>query len=78
MSNVTHPPADLNAAEVSQLHLLPDDALLTTDEAATVLRLRATTLNWRRCHGGGPKFVRVGTKSIRYRMGDLRAYAKGA
>ena len=30
-----------------------------------------------RCQGGGPAFVRVGPKLIRYRLGDLREYAKG-
>lgn len=67
-------PGNLTAEELAKLHQLPDDALLTAQEAAEVLRLKYTTLAWYRCNGGGPSFVRVGPKSIRYRMGDLREY----
>lgn len=67
-------PGLLNADELATLHALPDDALLTAQEAAEVLRIKYTTLAWYRCNGGGPSFVRVGPKVIRYRMGDLRAY----
>ena len=45
--------------------------------AAAFLRLKYGTLAWYRCQGGGPAFVRVGPKLIRYRLGDLREYAKG-
>ena len=69
-------PGLLNADELAKLHALPDDALLTAQEAAEVLRIKYTTLAWYRCNGGGPSFVRVGPKVIRYRMGDLRAYVK--
>ena len=67
-------PGQLNADELAKLHALPYDALLTAQEAAEVLRIKYTTLAWYRCNGGGPAFVRVGPKVIRYRMGDLRAY----
>jgi len=43
----------------------------------TVLRLKRATLAWYRCHGGGPNYVRVGPKLIRYRMGELREYMNG-
>jgi hypothetical protein len=49
------------------------DVLLTVKEAAAFLRLSPNTLNWRRSHGEGPAFVRVG-RSIRYRLSDLRAH----
>lgn len=62
---------------LAELHSLPDDALLTADEAAQFLRLKYTTLAWYRCQGVGPKFSRVGPKLIRYRLGDLRDYASG-
>lgn len=55
----------------------PDDALATAQEAAAFLRLKYNTLAWYRCNGGGPAYVRVGPKVIRYRIGDLREYAKG-
>lgn len=64
------------AEEISSLVALPDDALLTSHEAAAVLRLRHTTLAWYRSHGGGPEYVYVGSR-VRYRMGALRAYMTG-
>ncbi|MFT4242569.1 MAG: hypothetical protein QM569_09810 [Acidovorax sp.] len=36
-------PGVLNAAELAKLHALPDDALLTAQEAAEVLRLKYTS-----------------------------------
>ena len=60
--------------ELATLLALPEDALTDTWEAAAIVRLKYTTLTWLRCHGGGPAFVRVGPKLIRYRMGDLREY----
>ncbi|BAN51112.1 AlpA family transcriptional regulator [Metapseudomonas resinovorans] len=73
----TYQAPDLTPEDLSELHALPDDALATTQEAAALLRLKYATLSWYRCQGGGPKFVRIGSKLIRYRMGDLRDYAKG-
>ena len=63
--------------QVAELHALPDDALATAQEAAAFLRLKYGTLAWYRCQGGGPKFTRIGPKLIRYRMAELREYAKG-
>lgn len=73
----TYQAPSLTPDELSELHALPDDALATSQEAAAFLRLKYATLSWYRCQGGGPKFVRIGQKLIRYRMGDLREYAKG-
>ena len=70
-------PGNLTAEELAKLHQLPDDALLTAQEAAAFLRLKYGTLAWYRCQGGGPAFTRVGPKLIRYKLGDLREYAKG-
>lgn len=67
----------LSPEQLAELHALPDEALATAQEAAAFLRLKYGTLAWYRCQGGGPKFTRVGPKLIRYRMGDLREYAKG-
>lgn len=48
--------------------------LLSEKEAAAALALSASTLrNWR-CKNQGPKAVRVGTRSIRYRRADLEAF----
>lgn len=48
--------------------------LLNEKEAAAALALSASTLrNWR-CKNQGPKAVRVGARSIRYRRTDLEAF----
>lgn len=67
----------LTVEELAELYLLPDEAMVKPEEAAALLRLKRATLAWYRCHGGGPKYSRVGPKLIRYRMADLREYAKG-
>ena len=71
---MAYEPKKLTPAELAELHALPDESLLTAQEAAAFLRLKYGTLAWYRCQGGGPAFVRVGPKLIRYRVGDLRAY----
>ena len=49
-------------------------ALLTPPEAARIFNLSERALeNWRH-RGGGPKFVRVSGRCIRYRRGDLLAW----
>lgn len=47
--------------------------LLTTKEAAEVLRVSAISLHRWRGQGKGPKFIELGRK-IYYRPGDLDAY----
>ncbi|WP_313008910.1 helix-turn-helix transcriptional regulator [Stutzerimonas nitrititolerans] len=69
--------SDISPEELTELYTLPDDALVTAAEAAAFLRLKVNTLAWYRCKGCGPSFVRIGGTSIRYRLGDIRAYAKG-
>ena len=44
---------------------------LTVLEAADYLRLSKRTLERLRCSGLGPKFVKCGGRSIRYRQTDL-------
>lgn len=74
---MAYEPKKLTLAELAELLSLPDESLLTAQEAAAVMRLKYGTLAWYRCQGGGPAFVRIGPKLIRYRMGDLREYMKG-
>lgn len=51
----------------------PSD-LLDEKEAARFLKMAATTLrNWR-AKKEGPKYRRVGKRSIRYRVSDLEAF----
>lgn len=48
--------------------------LLSAEQAIRFIGLKNTgTLHVWRCHGRGPKFVRVG-RSIRYRLQDLQAF----
>jgi excisionase family DNA binding protein len=49
------------------------DSLLTTTEAARVLRVSPRTLERFRTSGTGPRFLRIGS-SIRYKGRDLRDY----
>lgn len=64
----------LSFAELRELHALPDDALLNVHEAAAFLRLSPNALNWYRSQRRGPVYLRIGSKVIRYRLADLRAY----
>ncbi|CAH2603760.1 Helix-turn-helix domain-containing protein [Rhodovastum atsumiense] len=48
--------------------------LLTTAGAAAWLGVRRKALERWRCSGGGPPFVRLGRKTVRYRVRDLEAY----
>lgn len=43
---------------------------LTTREAASYLGLATSTLNKWRCHGGGPRFLKLG-RAVRYRQEEL-------
>lgn len=52
------------------------DELLRTDEAAEILDMKPTTLEAWRCRGGGPVFLKLGKKAVRYRRGDLEAFKK--
>lgn len=66
------------ARELNELLQLDDDAFVTTKEAAAFLSFQPESLRWyrmRKLHLS-PKFQNVGRRSIRYRMGDLRLFAK--
>lgn len=49
--------------------------LVTEAEAARLLQVSPRFLQLRRYRGGGPEFVRVGARAIRYRVEDLQAWA---
>ncbi|QQS10735.1 MAG: DNA-binding protein [Rhodospirillales bacterium] len=61
---------------------MPHDAVNTsqpfeivdTAGAEAIVGLSASTLEKKRCTGGGPPFVKYG-KAVRYRVADLRAWA---
>jgi excisionase family DNA binding protein len=48
--------------------------MFTSHEAAGYLRLSQRTLERLRCSGLGPKFIRCGGRSIRYRQTDLEEW----
>lgn len=57
---------------------MPDVRLLLTEaEAAKLLGFTPRFLQVRRYRGGGPKFVRISARAVRYRPEDLRAWAAG-
>jgi DNA-binding transcriptional MerR regulator len=49
----------------------PPSYLLRQGEAATLLGVEPRTLEAWRCRGGGPPFVQVSSRAIRYRQADL-------
>ena len=48
--------------------------LLTTKDVAELLQIPVKTLNNWRVDGGGPRFCRVHSKAIRYRLEDVEAW----
>jgi excisionase family DNA binding protein len=52
-----------------------DDVFLTPKEAAACLRVSRSYLDKLRVYGGGPKFLRFGTRKILYRKSDLDLWA---
>ena len=51
--------------------IIDPDALLTTAQAAELLNYTEAALHAWRYRGGGPRFVRVSTRRVRYRKCDL-------
>ena len=50
--------------------------LVTEKEAADLLGLTPRTLQAWRHRGGGPEYVRVSSRCVRYRPADLEAWAE--
>ena len=51
-------------------------SLINEDETAEFLGLNARTLQAMRQKGGGPRFVKISARCIRYRRTDLKAWAE--
>lgn len=51
------------------------DRLLTVEQAAAFLNLRPRTLNKWRVIGGGPAYIAISNRAIRYRRRELVAWA---
>lgn len=52
------------------------DRMLTEDEAAGFIGFSIRALQGWRVKGGGPYFVKIGGKAVRYRRRDLIAWAE--
>jgi hypothetical protein len=51
---------------------MPEDTLLTTSQAAAILRVSTETLKkWRQRPGRGPEFIRYPGGSVRYRLSAI-------
>ncbi|MHB9783147.1 hypothetical protein [Stenotrophomonas maltophilia] len=55
----TPDPKKLTPEELAELHALPDEAMVKSEDATAILPLKRATLAWYRCHGGGPKYSLV-------------------
>lgn len=53
-----------------------DDDLLDPAEMAADLNCSKSYLDKLRCYGGGPPFIRLGPRMVRYRRGDARDWAR--
>ena len=53
-----------------------DDDLMDPAETADDLNCSKSYLDKLRVYGGGPPFIRLGPRMIRYRRGDARAWAR--
>ena len=53
-----------------------DDVVVRAPAAASMLGISLAWIEAGRHYGYGPKFIRIGPRSIGYRLGDLRAYLR--
>ena len=49
----------------------PPDALLNQRQAASLIGVSERTLESWRCRGGGPPFVKISRRAVRYRRQDI-------
>lgn len=56
---------------------MPDEPLLSEDDTAKLLKVARRTLQDWRFRGIGPRFVRMGRRTVRYRPQDVREYVEG-
>jgi predicted DNA-binding transcriptional regulator AlpA len=66
-------PHQKNAPE-SRNTATPDDPLLRTPDAARYIQMSDAFLAKARRFGQGPQFVRIGNKSVRYRVSALEQF----
>ena len=56
--------------------LMVETRLLTAEEAAQYLSVSPKSLETWRTRGGGPRFVRLRSRAIRYRLNDLTEFVE--
>ena len=61
---------------ISPVTTTPTCLTLTDREAAPILGVSVYTLRKWRCTGTGPAYVKLGRKTVRYRLADLQAYTE--
>jgi predicted DNA-binding transcriptional regulator AlpA len=54
----------------------PDDELLSTDETAQWLEVSTQWLEIMRGRSGGPRFVRISPRIVKYRRADVRLWLR--
>ena len=56
------------------MQLSPSSQLLSTAQVSSLLNLRAATLKKWRVLGTGPKYLRVGKRTVRYRLAGVKRF----
>ena len=64
------------AALVAHPDYQNDEQLLTTQQVAEWLQISPSWLEIGRTKGYGPKYVKLGAKRVRYRVGDTKQYLR--
>ena len=49
------------------------DYMMDQEDVSRILKVSTKTLEYWRCRGGGPDFIKIG-KLVRYRMPDLKEF----
>ncbi len=57
----------------TKAHTLPP-RLLTEKDVAQALSLSVRTIQAFRLRGGGPRFIKIGSRAVRYRPEDVSAF----
>jgi predicted DNA-binding transcriptional regulator AlpA len=66
--------ADRLTAQIRGIAALGDNAILKPAEAAAALGKSEPTLELWRARGNGPRAIKLGVRSVGYRLADLKAY----
>jgi predicted DNA-binding transcriptional regulator AlpA len=56
--------------------IVPMSVLLTPEEVAARLKKETSTLQSWRMRGGGPAYIKMGHRTVRYRLEDVEAWER--